>query len=1360
MKDYENNLNYITTVFSEWHTKIYLNNHMGLFNLSTLSENIIRDLFNIIFEKENYYLENANLFIHNVESIDLKDKDNKIAIQVTTNNSYDKIKHTVNLFVDKKHYLTYGKLLIVILDKKKEGRVDYKYNEYNFEIKNVLYIDDITNLIRNLPLNKISLIRCYLEQEYEKIKLDKKATELKEELRNNKYINEPIIERKLSLVNDKNNPYLLDMNQFSINDITLSNKKIVILGDASCGKTFFLKNLVDKINDTDYYFAIYKTLNTYSNQDLETYLFKKYNFIERRRIILVLDGFDEIEKKFRLDFIKKLKDLINENKDMAIIISCRSNIYVELKKLNDFENYTLCDFNENDVNAYFQMHKLNFEDICNNFKYREYGFLLHNPFYLNIICKHYKMNGKLPNRGTILDCAIDDIFEEDKKKYLLTIDDDIDNIQIKQKKFIQQLGFIFECLGKNYISDEELRQLANNEYKYIVYSGLLRKEENNWSFIHNNFGEYLASKELEKYNFKEIKKIILQDRKHIKYSWYNTLGFYLSNTHDEELIQLIIDDNYKLISNIEKNRVSNNQKLFLFKKIIDPYLNKKIWIPWDILRDNKFAEFFATEDIYNYLYNIILENKNYVNTSNSLQILINLVYYINDENLQDLLTNILLLNKYNKQHKRYALYILANARIGDKNFISDIINKLKNEENQHLRAGYFYYINHMNLVDELIEDIIDYKSIVGRMIKAKLICEENDEEEPTLVDEYIQYVELFKNIHNKKSIELINEKLKTSEEKREKFGEDLLKNICISIKYLDISDEEKNELMIELYLTFLKQFKSEEIVYLRNLLLSKGLNLKLFKILIENYNIKYKFELTYIINEECIKYFYEEYEKGNYNDKVAEDLLYDIPTSSPYFDFIINKYESNTNKKWQEPYRPLSKIEKQKVSQKYFDSLFDKEDYIKNINYVFEISELSSINLNEIYHIEINDNKHLWDDMIFQHTSNFLYRSIDETNMILDKNNVKEFLDKFDWDFVILNETLNFLKSENDINVSKEQINIIEQKCLSKLNYINYNDSFEQKEKRIYVKNNIYVILSDLRYKLKLHYPTNILLDMLMFEPFLDFENKKLQAIVDEVGFEKCKERIIFNLKTFDLLDFILESYLNFFMKYELFNETNVIYNYFCSSKTSSFTKICCLKYIVKSNDKKTLKNILNNINNLDLDNDTILQMLRYFDDENVVVLRYLRPLYKKTKDEEIKKMICKMEIKKNISRGYKKYYKYLKINNKTYGMDFNSYISNVNKLRLIIICFKMLKLTYLKDFKDSKFDSLRSNLTKAITNIGKKNEFNRLFVIILTKLFILKNIKLENINFLNYIIEDLKYKSINVQDNNMTLENIKKILK
>ena len=72
INDYQENINYITDVLSSWHTKIYLNNQMGLYNLSTLSENIVRDLFNIIYEKENYNLENTNLFIPNADSIDLK----------------------------------------------------------------------------------------------------------------------------------------------------------------------------------------------------------------------------------------------------------------------------------------------------------------------------------------------------------------------------------------------------------------------------------------------------------------------------------------------------------------------------------------------------------------------------------------------------------------------------------------------------------------------------------------------------------------------------------------------------------------------------------------------------------------------------------------------------------------------------------------------------------------------------------------------------------------------------------------------------------------------------------------------------------------------------------------------------------------------------------------------------------------------------------------------------------------------------------------------------------------------------------------------------------------------------------------
>lgn len=1361
MKEYHVNLDYIIDILSIWERKIHINNKLGLYNLSTLSENIIRDLFNIIFEKENYNLENANLFIPNVDSIDLKDDTNKIAIQVTTNNSYEKVKHTVDLFVDKNHYLNYDKLLIVIIDKKIGNWKNYQHNGYEFNIKNVLYLEDIIKFIKDLPPDKIATVRYYLEQEYEKIKLNKKANKLKEELRNNKYINEPIIERKLRIINDQKQLNFWEPNEYTIDDIRLSNKKIVILGDASCGKTFFLKDIADKINETDLYFGIYKSLNTFSNEDdLEDYFIKKYKFINKKQIVLILDGLDEIEEKYRKDFIKKLKHFTDEYKEITVILSCRSNIYNEIKILKDFKEYALCDFNRNDIIAYFKMNKLNFEDIINDSKYREYGFLLHNPFYLKIICKHYVKTKELLNRSLILDSAIEDIFEEDKDKYLMALDSDIDDMQSSQKILVQKLGFVLECLGRNYISDNDLRHFAKKDYEYLVYCGLLRKEGENWTFIHNNFGEYLASKELKKYSFKEICKIILGDKKQVKYSWYNTIGFYLANAQDEQLIKLILEKSPKLVCNIEKDKFSKEKKVIFFKQIVEPYIIKKIWLPWDILHDNKFAEFFATKEIYKYLFDIVKKNEYYVNTNNALEILISLVYYIKDEKLEDLLTEVLLSSEYNKYHKKQALHILANAKLGDKEFILNIINKLKNEENQYIRAGYFYYINHMNLVDEFIDDIFDYRTIVGRMVKAKWISEDNeDDEEATLLDENLEYVELFKNIHNKKSVEVIINGLKESETKREKFGEDILKNLCLSIKSLDISEEEQDELLIELYFIFLLQIKREEITYLRTLLLSKGLRLKLFKRHLENYEFCYRFEMMQIIDAECIKYFYEEYEKGIYSDKIAGDILYDIPMSSPYFTYIKDIYEKNTNTKWVEPYIPLSEIEKNKMTQQYFDSLFDKNEFIKNIRNIFDLCELDSINIKEIYQIRVKSDKHLWDDKIFDYTSHFMYRSKADKDYILNRQDIEKYINEFDWDLVILNESLDLLKHENEINISKDQLNVLNKICISKLKGLDYNNAIvKHKNGGYYIKNNIYIILSEMRNKLNLNFPKNVLLDMLMFEPIHDYDNKKLQSIIDKVGLEECKERILYNLRNIELIDFILESYLDFCIDNKLFDEVNIVYNYFNSSKISSFTKIHCLKYIVKSNNKKVLKKILNNIN--ELDDETLTQVIGYLANEETISAKSLSHLYNKINNEDAKKIICGIEIKHNISRGYKEYYKYLKNNKKTYGMDFNSKVSNVNKLSLIPICFRMLKLTYLKGFKDSHFDSLYNNLTKGIINVGKKNKIKKLFVIIFTKIFMLINKDLKNINFLQYILEDLNPKNTIIQTNNMTLEEIIKILK
>jgi hypothetical protein len=816
MFDVPTSVDYIIRKVTEWDSMIKLNNGNSLFNINNFSENFCRDILNIVLNLE---LENANLFKKNENSIDLRDDSNNIAIQVTSDDSLKKIKHTVNEFVDNKHNAKYKNLKIFVLSfKPKSKRSNYIYNNYTFDMKNVVFFEDLINYIKDCKPIEIFKIRSLFQVEYEIFENELKTQKLKKKIQNEKNLNNEIVKRNIIKLSDYNEYYLYDFikKDIDIYNLLLNTSKILILGEAASGKTYFLKSIADELNTGNFYFAFYCKLNTYIDKDLDNFIPREYSIINKNRIVLIFDGLDEIEEKYKNNFFKRLKDFNDKNVNTIVILSCRINSYKNEKQfLDEYEEYLLGDFNDEEVLKFLQIKNINYNDFIGKIENKDYGFMQYNPFYLNILCDFYLSNTSFPDKTEILSKSIEHIFNEDIKKYKMSIDD-IDNIQKNQKTIIQKLGFILECLGRNYLSDDELKILIDKkEYKYLGYCGIIKYNNNTWSFIHNNFGEYLASLELKKLTAKEFRFIVLKkwDKK-VKRSWYNTVAFYIMNNSNEHMLNYILKNNPELVFNVEKDKIPDNKKNIIFNKILKFYMKNKIWLPEEFVYNNKFIEFFSIREIYEYLCNIIVKNEHYVQTHNALEIMVRMINYINTPRIFKIANELLYSKEYNKSDKRYTLHIIANGKYGDEKFLRKIIEDLKKEEEQYLRAGYFYYINKMNLVDVMIEEIFDFKSAVGKMVVAKWKNDDEDDNDINLADEHYEFSRMFKNIKKIDSINYFIDHLKIDEHNIERFDEYIIQNICFSIENLDVEDEKRNECLFKLFLIFSENYNRNSSTYI------------------------------------------------------------------------------------------------------------------------------------------------------------------------------------------------------------------------------------------------------------------------------------------------------------------------------------------------------------------------------------------------------------------------------------------------------------------------------------------------------------------------------------------------------------------
>ena len=139
-------------------------NAVNLYDINIVAEDFFPGLLNLIY---GYELKNVNHLEKNAQAIDLFDKTNKIAVQVTSDNSSKKINHTIYEFNKNESYKIYGRLIILILTQKKKYTTVFNTDgKFVFDkTKDIWDVEDLMKDVRELETDRIKEISSYLSKE-------------------------------------------------------------------------------------------------------------------------------------------------------------------------------------------------------------------------------------------------------------------------------------------------------------------------------------------------------------------------------------------------------------------------------------------------------------------------------------------------------------------------------------------------------------------------------------------------------------------------------------------------------------------------------------------------------------------------------------------------------------------------------------------------------------------------------------------------------------------------------------------------------------------------------------------------------------------------------------------------------------------------------------------------------------------------------------------------------------------------------------------------------------------------------------------------------------------------------------------
>ena len=135
-----------------------------LLDENTAMEDVVCELLNIMY---GYHLQNLNRKKENFPGIDLGDETSRVAVQVTSNTSRNKVSETIKKFEQHGCAKQYDKLIVFILGTRSNFQKEFSTNTVQFTAEdNIMDFTTLTKRLKELDLQTLKRVHDYLEGEY------------------------------------------------------------------------------------------------------------------------------------------------------------------------------------------------------------------------------------------------------------------------------------------------------------------------------------------------------------------------------------------------------------------------------------------------------------------------------------------------------------------------------------------------------------------------------------------------------------------------------------------------------------------------------------------------------------------------------------------------------------------------------------------------------------------------------------------------------------------------------------------------------------------------------------------------------------------------------------------------------------------------------------------------------------------------------------------------------------------------------------------------------------------------------------------------------------------------------------------
>lgn len=1126
-------------------------------------------------------------------------------------------------------------------------------------------------------------------------------------------------------------------------------KRIMLLADAGIGKSTELRSLFKRLIEENHnqLVPIYISLDTYTNEDVLEYVKSKLGLdsekvlnYDNSRLVFLFDEYDQVYDKSLAT--RKIKNFIEKYNEAYFVIACRTNFYVSQFESQNFKDYILLPFSDENIEEYAtQILKKKASKFLTLLRNTQLTKLINNPFYLSILINVYKEKSSLPDSKIgIVREFID-----------LTIDKDevrLDKVDLRSnypreelKHDLKYISLIMETYQRNYLKPEELNTIQPDPKKRSVFLNLslVRKSQiemnDVYQFQHNNFQEYLAAEALSEQNQETIKQLVSTDpsKGKIIASWVNTLSFMFSlldpkGDVNKQLLKWIIEIEPELLVQFERGRISSEMEVEIFKLIYDNYKEKNLRIDTNKFRIRDLARFGDSPEIISFLLDDIENGK----VDETIHTAINLIRFMKldadsktraCECLVDKATSSI----KNESITNIALIAITELKLYNDEVLGELVSKLEDSKNDWIRYGLYYLISEANKVDEFIDLFLDGMNFttteMRRMDSVSRLADES------------WWLKI--GLNKAKSVDSMKKIIKHYSDNpdhfRSPYFEKILKTIINNIISMD--EAEVFDEMLDLVITFSKEYDVEDLKKIMPYFDQSNLLLRAFKEIYNKKEIDQRFNmLALIANEKCFEYFIQKYHRGEISSEQLDVFRWNLGTE--YLDLFYTKLKEVTGKTF--PKLKNSDYNKELSDRRKLDIelVFDQDKFISEIKKIYQKEEMKTFTNEDLLRVKSNR----WDDHYY---SDIVLRTLQE--MTWDKSLTFEKSEKIilntNWGNFIVETIHRYLKNYNEFNLTIRQIHWIKEFCESKVKIFSFKDVLETTSTTSFRIRDGARNAEQLWYFLRkydLEYPENVLLDMLSFDYIEINSFVGIGYLEDFLEHDKIVERVKHNLKEGIENQFVFKNHIRFCIKYDIYEGLKYATEALKSDNLDYDIKQTALIAVRKlSNDfRLVLEEVITEIG--DEFKWKVVKML--MDAESDKVISYLHTILDgDIETDKGQSSIYLMEV--NDMKGFN-YFTGWTLENKRFKHYYpeRSPFSGITNIDALPQFMKLLKLDYDVDMVQDKYSTLGRAVMSTLSEISLKSKDNYERVYNEIKRFIVANeSEITKVKYLYYFLDELE---------------------